>query len=119
MKKLWLISLWITSAFMISCGAKSTGTAADEATATEEVQTPVTITNISNEPLTEYVELNAMSSFLQSSFIKSTATGYIKSSFVKPGQFMRAGQLAFLMQTKEARALGNTINILDSSFRFS
>jgi biotin carboxyl carrier protein len=84
-----------------------------------EVQTPVTVTTIQNEQLAEYVELNAMSSYLQSSFIKATANGYIKSSNVKPGQFVRAGQLAFLMQTKEAKALGNTINSLDPSFNFS
>jgi multidrug efflux pump subunit AcrA (membrane-fusion protein) len=84
-----------------------------------EVQTPVTVTTISNESLSEYVELNAMSSYLQSSFIKATANGYIKSSQIKLGQFVHSGQLAFLMQTKEAKALGNTINSLDPSFNFS
>jgi len=58
-------------------------------------------------------------SFLQSSFIKATANGYIKSANVRLGQFIHAGQLAFVMQTKEAKALGNTINELDPSFRFS
>lgn len=118
MKNIWFIAFGFLLFTILSCGNKDAAPAADEAAA-DEVQTPVTVTNVSNEPLVEYIELNAMSSFLQSSFIKSTATGYIKSSNVKPGQFVRAGQLAFLMQTKEAKALGNTINELDPSFKFS
>lgn len=117
MKKLWFILLGIEMFVLLSCGAREAP--ADEETATEEAQTPVTVTGISNDQLAEYVELNAMSSFLQNSFIKSTANGYIKSSGIKPGQFIHAGQLAFMMQTKEAKALGNTINSLDSSFKFS
>jgi multidrug efflux pump subunit AcrA (membrane-fusion protein) len=102
---------------LFSCAGKKEEK--EEETSTEEVQTPVTVTTIGAEPLTEYVELNAMSSFLQSSFIKATANGYVKSSNVKLGQFIHAGQVAFVMQTKEARALGNTINELDPSFKFS
>ena len=112
-----LISFCLVMFLLFSCKGKESATAAEAAT--PEVQTPVTVTSISSEPLIEFVELTAMSSFLQSSFIKATANGYIKTSAVKPGQFIRAGQLAFLMQTKEAKALGNTINNLDPSFRFS
>ncbi len=101
---------------LFSCKSKP-DTEAD--TATAKVQTPVTVTGISNEQLTEYVELNAISSYLQNSFIKATANGYIKSAHVKLGQFVQAGQLAFMMQTKEAKALGNTISSLDTSFKFS
>ena len=117
MKNLWFISLWMMIFSLSSCKTKED--AAEEETATEEAQTPVTVTGISNGQLAEYVELNAMSSFLQNSFIKATANGYIKSSNIKPGQFVHAGQLTFMMQTKEAKALGNTINVLDSSFKFS
>jgi multidrug efflux pump subunit AcrA (membrane-fusion protein) len=117
MKKTFFIPFWIMTLLLFSCKSKEDDPKADPPKA--EVQTPVTVTSISNEQLAEYVELNAMSSYLQSSFIKATANGYIKSSHVKPGQFVRAGQLAFLMQTKEAKALGNTINSLDPSFNFS
>jgi hypothetical protein len=113
-----ICNLWVIIALVLfSCKSKTAQPAAEAAT--PEVETPVTVTSISTETLTEVVDLNAMSSFLQSSFIKSTANGYIKSSNVKLGQFVHAGQLAFLMQTKEAKALGNTINNLDPSFRFS
>jgi multidrug efflux pump subunit AcrA (membrane-fusion protein) len=118
MKKTCVVSICFVLLFLFSCKGKETKTE-EETTTTEEVKTPVTVTTISSEPLAEYVELNAMSSFLQSSFIKATANGYIKSANVKLGQFIKAGQLAFLMQTKEAKALGNTINELDPSFKFS
>lgn len=115
-KNIFLIS-FLAVLVIISCKKKEDTKEVD--TATEEVQTPVTVTNISHENLAEYAELNAISSFMQSSFIKATANGYIKSANFKLGQFVYAGQLAFIMQTKEAKALGNTINELDSSFRFS
>ncbi len=117
MKKLFILFFCFAALVSFSCSSKKE--AKEEETTTQEVQTPVTVTTIKTEPLTEYVELNAMSSFLQSSFIKATANGYIKSSNVKPGQFIHAGQTAFVMQTKEAKALGNTINELDPSFKFS
>lgn len=117
MKKLFIISFCFTTLLWFACNSKKEEK--EEETITDEVQTPVTVTTIGTEPLIEYVELNAMSSFLQSSFIKATANGYVKSSNVKLGQFIRAGQVAFVMQTKEAKALGNTINELDPSFKFS
>ena len=113
------IALSFALLVFFSCKGKGDTTTNEADSATAEVQTPVTVTSIANEPLAEYVELSAMSSYLQSSFIKSTANGYIKTSNVKLGQFIHAGQLAFLMQTKEAKALGNTISDLDPSFKFS
>jgi multidrug efflux pump subunit AcrA (membrane-fusion protein) len=117
MKSYSLTTLCLVVLLLLSCKSKKEAT--DEDAPPQQVQTPVTVTTISTEPLTEYAELNAVSSFLQSSFIKATANGYIQTVNVKPGQFAHAGQLAFVMQTKEAKALGNTINELDPSFRFS
>ena len=85
----------------------------------EQVQTPVTITSVSNEPLTEYAELNATSVFQQDNIVKSNIVGYIRSVNVKLGQFVAAGQTLFVLKTKEAESLGNTINKLDSSYQFS
>ena len=85
----------------------------------ESVRTPVTITNVSVEPLTEYADLTATSTYMQSNVIKSSANGYLQSVNVVINGHVSAGQLAFTLKTKEAKALGNTINLLDSSFRFS
>ena len=112
-----LLLLWVVSSLVISCKSKEAAPA--EAPISEEVQTPVTVTEISMDAMVDYVDLTAISSFLQSSFIKATANGYIKSAFVKPGEFVSAGKQVFVMQTKESKALGNTINDLDPSFKFS
>lgn len=97
----------------------STGEKEDEEVAPEQIQTPVTVTSISNQPLTEYAELNATSSFLQDNIVKSNVNGYIKAVGMKIGQHVTAGQTLFILKTKEAQSLGNTIDKLDSSFHFS
>lgn len=101
-----------------SCKSKEASTGEEEVTS-EEVRTPVTVTSVETADLSDYAELNATSSFQQSNFIKAPANGYITSVNIKLGQVVQAGQPAFTIQTKEAHALGNTINKLDSSFRFS
>jgi len=104
----------------ILAACHSNGNEADaEDPAPESVQTPVTITTVQNVPLEQYVDLNATSSYLQNEVIKANANGYIKAVHLKLGQMVGGGQLAFTLQTKEAAALGNTINNLDSSFHFS
>ena len=83
------------------------------------VQTPVTITGIQQEALAEYIDLNATSAFLLKNYIKANATGYLQSAHVEPGQFVRPGQVLFTIKTKEAESLGNIVNKLDTSFKFS
>jgi multidrug efflux pump subunit AcrA (membrane-fusion protein) len=101
-----------------SCKSKEAATDEEEE-APAEVSTPVTVTSVETTELSDYVDLNATSLFQQSNFIKASANGYLTAVNVKLGQLIHAGQPAFTMQTKEARALGNTINNLDPSFRFS
>ena len=101
-----------------SCRSKTT----EETTLSEEETetiTPVTITSISTEPMAEYFELNATSTFLQQAFVKASSNGYITSVNAQVGKMVSASQYVFVLKTKEAQTLGNTINLLDSSFRFS
>ena len=93
--------------------------AADEAPPQEAVQTPVTVTAVIIGSLAEYIELNATSSFMQKNYIKANANGYLRSNFTQPGQYVNAGQVLFTITTKEAQSIGNAVNKLDSSFRFS
>ena len=98
------------------------GCSADPSTNSEpspELGIPVTITNISVGSLAESVELNATSVFQLKTFIKANATGYLQSVNAQLGNYINKGQQVFIIKTKEADALGNTINALDSSFRFS
>ncbi|MCY7422053.1 MAG: HlyD family efflux transporter periplasmic adaptor subunit [Chitinophagaceae bacterium] len=117
MKRFALVLFCFVTA-LLSCKHTDSNAVVEESV-TEEVQTPVTVTEISTEAMVDYVDLTAISSFLQSSFIKATANGFIKSVSIKPGEFVQAGKQVFVMQTKEAKALGNTINDLDPSFKFS
>jgi multidrug efflux pump subunit AcrA (membrane-fusion protein) len=103
---------------MLSCHHASSEKEEEEK-APEQVQTPVTITSVSTEPLTEYVELNATSVFQQDNIVKSNIIGYIKFVNIKMGEYVTGGQTLFILKTKEAESLGNTINKLDSSYRFS
>jgi multidrug efflux pump subunit AcrA (membrane-fusion protein) len=83
------------------------------------VKTPVTVTTIRDTVLTDYLELNATSAFLQNNYVKANANGYVKSVNAQPGQYINRGQVLFSIQTKESIAIGNSISSLDSSFKFS
>jgi multidrug efflux pump subunit AcrA (membrane-fusion protein) len=100
---------------MIACTNKSPE---PEPTA-EIVQTPVTVTQILLEPLEEFIELNATSTFLLKNYIKANANGYLQSANVIPGQFVKAGQVLFTIKTKESESIGNAVNKLDTSFKFT
>lgn len=112
-------NIFILISFLCLMSACRNKQAAVEEPATDEVRTPVTITSVEVVTLKDYAELNATSSFLQTNFIKASANGYIKSVNVHLGQMVNAGQLTFILKTKEAEALGNSINKLDPSFHFS
>lgn len=108
----------ILSIFLLAaCHTKNAAAEAEVDPAS--IRTPVTITEITSGNMSDYVELNASSSFLQNNYIKAIANGYVSSVNIRIGQYVKEDQLAFTLKTKEAQALGNTINVLDSSFNFS
>jgi len=118
MRKNFLYLICFLAISIIACKHKAT-TAGEEEVAAENVQTPVTVTTVSNETLTDYAELNATSSFLQDNIVKSNINGYIKTVNTKLNEYTPAGKTLFVLKTKEAESLGSTINKLDSSFHFS
>lgn len=94
--------------------------APEEDVATEvQSQTPVTVTTVSTEDLNEFTELNATSSYMDKNVVKASINGYIKTQAAQKGKYVTAGQVLFTLITKEARAIGNSINNLDPSFKFS
>ena len=110
-----LFTYCLLLALAVSCKSKDTGTAEDAI----EARTPVTVTNISNEPMEEYVELNATSSFLQKWIVRANATGYLQSANVQLNKYVSNGQTLYTVKTKEAQSIGNSINVLDSTFKFT
>ncbi|MBC7745999.1 MAG: HlyD family efflux transporter periplasmic adaptor subunit [Flavobacterium sp.] len=97
----------------------SCNSTAPEAEKVVEPQTPVTVTTVIEGDITEYIDLNATSSFMEKSVVKANISGYIQSEPAQQGKYVGAGQVLFTLITKEARAIGNTINTLDPSFKFS
>jgi multidrug efflux pump subunit AcrA (membrane-fusion protein) len=85
----------------------------------QEIATPVSITSVSTDAMTEFIELNATSTFLQKAYVKASTNGYINSANASIGKMVGAGQIMFVLKTKEATSIGNTINLLDTSFKFS
>ena len=102
---------------LISCHSKDSEITGNEER--PEVVTPVTTVSVSNGPMEEFIELNATSVFQQKWIVKSNVTGYLQKSNIQLNKFVNTGQVLFTLKTKEAQSIGNTINILDSSFKFS
>src|SRR6185437_13851785 len=110
----WFFTLFV-GLLIFSCNSSTT----DSTGETPEVRTPVTVTSVSNMPLNKYIELNATSTYLQQNFVKSNLNGYIQKSNIKFGDHVQRGETLFVLKTKEASAIGNAVNLLDSSFNFS
>ena len=81
-------------------------------------RTPVTLTSASLGPLEETIDVNAVSSFLLKSAVKSNTTGYLQEVRVTIGQYVEQGQEIFLIKTKEARSLETATGVVDSLLRF-
>ena len=82
------------------------------------ISTPVTLTEPFRGSMVESVELNAISSFLLKTYVKSSTNGYLQLVNAEIGRFVTKGQDLFIIKTKEAQSLGNTITSLDSSLHF-
>lgn len=79
---------------------------------------PVTTIHPSIQPLADSVELNATSVFLVKTFVKSNTNGYLKEVNIRIGGKTDRGKKMFLIRSKEAENLGNSISSLDSSLKF-
>lgn len=112
----YLPLFFICLTILISCNSKDPAVTEE---ATTETRTPVTVTSMSYDLIEEFIELNATSTFLQKSYVKSNLTGYVKKVNIKLGDFVNPGQTLFILKTKEAEAIGNSVNRLNSDFKFS
>nr|WP_294873856.1 HlyD family efflux transporter periplasmic adaptor subunit [uncultured Pedobacter sp.] len=119
-KPYYKITLGLSSVFLILSACNSGNTPGNQTLEkTPEPKTPVSITRISNAPLSDYIELNATATFQQKGIIKASSNGYLQTVNVKKGDYVKGGQTLFTVITKEARSIGNAINSLDPSFRFT
>ncbi|MCX6232111.1 MAG: HlyD family efflux transporter periplasmic adaptor subunit [Bacteroidetes bacterium] len=83
-----------------------------------QTTTPVEITTIQTTSISEYINLNAVSSFQKKNYVKSNINGYIEKTFISIGDYVETGKLLFILKTKEANALGNSAK-KDGNFYFN
>jgi multidrug efflux pump subunit AcrA (membrane-fusion protein) len=108
-------ALFVCLLALASCESKDAETTQEP----PAVHVPVTVTSVTYEPLQQYIDVNATSTFLQQNFVKSNLNGYIQKANIKFGDYVHRGQILFILKTKEAEAIGNSVNKLDSNFKFS
>lgn len=104
---------------MLLFSCKSKDQPAEEGDAAIASQTPVTVTTVSDSTLIDYVDLSATSIFLQKNFMKANANGYVQNVNTQLGHYVSKGETVFTIKTKEAQSIGNSINVLDTTFKFS
>jgi multidrug efflux pump subunit AcrA (membrane-fusion protein) len=121
MKKIILIrNLAFLFLFLIaSCQSKTAATEKEEKTDdSANAGTPVTVTHPQTGAMDETVEVNAVSSFLLKTYVKANVNGYLQTVNAQLGKYVTKGQDLFLIKTKEAQSLGNTVTSLDTSLHF-
>lgn len=112
---IWI--LIVTFIWIVGCKSKNIETTPVEEA---EIKTLVRVGHATDTiQIADEVTLNATASYLLKSDVKANSTGYITYMNLQIGDHVKRGVALFGLQTKEARALGNTINQLDPSFRFN
>jgi multidrug efflux pump subunit AcrA (membrane-fusion protein) len=105
----------IAALMVVSCnnGKESTGEKPSEG------RVPVTVTHALVQAMSETVDLNATSTFLLKTFIKSNINGFLQQVNVQIGEKIKKGSKMFVVKSKESQNIGNTIISVDSSLHFS
>jgi multidrug efflux pump subunit AcrA (membrane-fusion protein) len=116
MRKLLTI-LWLPGLLLLGCKSADKG-AADEDLDPGKAVTPVTLVHPQVGAMESTVEVSAVSAFLLKSYVKATANGYLDVVNAQLGKYVTKGQDLFVLQTKESKSLGNTVNVLDTSLHF-
>lgn len=114
-----LLSIIYLSGMLLLASCNGKPDAADAEAEPAAPQTPVHVGTIAQSSLADEIVLNATSAYLEKSYVKANTNGYIQSSAIQAGSIVKSNQLLFSLITKEARAIGNTINQLDPGFKFS
>lgn len=98
----------------IACKRSRPATEADEKTA---VITPVTVVSVTNKPVTETIDLPAVTAFINKSIVRSTTSGTVQNIFITLGDNVKKNQLLYTILTREASAIKNSLE--DSTLSFN
>jgi len=114
-----IIPVLIGFSFLLTeCKGKSSENQSEKVTVKPKTSVQITYPN-DTVKMNNEIMLNAVATYLLKSDVKANTTGYITKMNVKLADPVKRGQILFELKTKEAHALGNTINKLDSTFQFS
>jgi multidrug efflux pump subunit AcrA (membrane-fusion protein) len=72
------------------------------------VITPVTIVPITYKPITETIDLPAVTVFINKSIVRSTTTGTVEGISIAIGDNVKKDQLLYTIKTREASAMNNS-----------
>ncbi len=117
MKYLYKYFFYLFVFTFFSCNNKTAD--ADDDVDKKSIATPVTVASIMQDTLSDFILLNATSSFLQNSVVNSNMNGYVRAVNTQLGKFVFSGDILFTIKTKESESLGNVISKLDSGFKFN
>lgn len=102
-------------ASLMGCGQKKTGTTSNDPAPLPEVK----VTHVRCGTIQQTVQLNATAVFRRQHVLKSPVTGYVVKSFTEPGRMVQKGDPVFIIETKESRALGNSLDSLNRKLGLS
>ncbi len=108
----YLFLLLVVTGCLLSCN-----NTAQKKDKQQTVVTPVSVTHIQTQSVSDYILLNATSVFRKKNMVTANLSGYIKKEMIVPGQEVSRGQLLFVIETKEAKALGG--QVVDSSLHYN
>jgi biotin carboxyl carrier protein len=86
---------------------RNTTTSQDEEEAI--VITPVTIVPVSYKPVTETIDLPAVTTFINKNIVRSATTGTVVSISIAPGDNVKKNQVLYTIITREATAINNSL----------
>jgi multidrug efflux pump subunit AcrA (membrane-fusion protein) len=80
--------------------------------------TPVTVVPVTYKPVTENIDLPAVTAFINKSIVRSATTGTVESISVAIGENVKKDQLLCTIRTREASAISNSLKG-DSTLSFT
>ena len=109
MKKIYALILMVFLFISYSCTTKRS-----EDESRYRAFPKVFSTHITRGKIMEYTEMNAMSRYMKTSVVSSPLDGYILQSRAKMNQVSRPGEILFIVQTRESRALNQNRTLTEN-----
>jgi len=111
MKKL---TIYILSVFILaSCGSKTE----PEVKKTTMPKTPVKVVSINNGNIDDELSLFGTTIYLKRNIVAASIPAFITQVNVKLGDRVSKGDVLYILQSKESRALGNDVSKIDSTLK--